>query len=249
MTGLRPNFRGSWITIPAFAVVMFLAISLAAPRSGAADVLDEIRKEKRLLWGGDQEGGGPYIFPRDDRPAEVTGFEVELANRLAEYLKVRAEFSQGQWDRQPDLLRTRKIHVILNGYEFTPERAEFMDSSIPYYIYDLNCWRERTTPASPWEDLKRNGRRETQDWRADSFRCGYLRDEFPRQRLRVSLRRSTDAMREVETWLLPRCRMARSPPTAPAFESSEGRRACGGLYAVCPQRRTALVERSTKASS
>jgi ABC-type amino acid transport substrate-binding protein len=90
------------------------------PALRAADVLDQIRKENRLLWGGDQEGGGPYIFPREDNPAEVTGFEVELAARLGDLLKVRSEFSQGQWDKQPDLLRTGKIHIILNGYEFTP---------------------------------------------------------------------------------------------------------------------------------
>jgi len=85
-------------------------------------------KRAECLWGGDQEGGGPYVFPVENNPSQVTGFEVDLANRIAEYLKVKAEFTQGQWDKMPDMLRTRKIHAIINGYEFTRERNEIMDS-------------------------------------------------------------------------------------------------------------------------
>ena len=72
-----------------------------------------------MLWGGDQEGGAPYVFPKEDDPTQVTGFEVDLASRIAEYLRVRAQFTQGQWDKMPDMLRTGKIHAILSGYEFT----------------------------------------------------------------------------------------------------------------------------------
>ena len=31
----------------------------------------------------DEEGGGPYVYPRDDDPSQTTGFEVEIAARLA----------------------------------------------------------------------------------------------------------------------------------------------------------------------
>ena len=111
--------------------------ALVLPGTASADVLTKMRKGGRILWGGDQEGGGPYVFPKEDNPAQVTGFEVDLANRLGEYLKVKAEFTQGQWDKMPDMLRTGKVHAIINGYEFTPERAEIMNSTIPYYVYAL----------------------------------------------------------------------------------------------------------------
>ena len=81
-------------------VVMIFSVATCA---FATDALDEIRTQKRIIWAGDQEGGGPYIFPRDDRPAEVTGFEVELAGLLARFLNVRSEFAQAQWDKLPDM--------------------------------------------------------------------------------------------------------------------------------------------------
>jgi polar amino acid transport system substrate-binding protein len=172
------------------------------PRALAADVLDEIRKQNRFLWGGDQEGGGPYIFPREDNPREVTGFEVELANRLGEYLKVRPEFSQGPWDKEPDLLRTGKIHIIINGYEYTPERAAFMDASIPYYIYDLQLLaRTNDNTIHSWDDLKRSrGGRKLKVGvltasAADNYATAFCGDACEV----VRYDGTTDAMREVET--------------------------------------------------
>src|ERR1041385_914472 len=113
-----------------------LAISaLAAAQPAFADRLADLRKRGALQWGADQEGGGPYVYPRQDNPNQVTGFEVELADRIAAYLNVGSEFTQGQWDAMPDMLRTGKIDVILNGYEMTPARLDLMDATIPYYVY------------------------------------------------------------------------------------------------------------------
>jgi len=132
----------------------------------------------------------------------VTGFEVELAKHLAEYLKVRAEFSQGQWDKQPDLLRTGKIHIIINGYEFTPERTAFMDASIPYYVYDLQLLaRSDDNTIRSWDDLKRShaGRKlkigVLTASAADTYATNFCGDACEV----VRYDGSTDAMREVET--------------------------------------------------
>jgi polar amino acid transport system substrate-binding protein len=37
----------------------------------------------------------------------------------------------------PSLLETKKVHVVLNGYEWTPARAAAMEATIPYYVYGL----------------------------------------------------------------------------------------------------------------
>ena len=60
---------------------VFLAAILAA--ATRADTLDDIRSRGTLIWGGDQEGGGPYIYPDPDQPSQVIGFEVDLARALA----------------------------------------------------------------------------------------------------------------------------------------------------------------------
>ena len=41
-------------------------VLLCFSRSAAADDLDAVRARGTLNWGADQEGGGPYVYPRDD---------------------------------------------------------------------------------------------------------------------------------------------------------------------------------------
>ena len=112
-------------------------LALFAGPLARGDTLDEIQKRGVLRFGGDAEGGGPFVYPREDDPNRVQGFEIELADLLAAKLGVKAEFSQGQWDKLPDLLKRGDIDVVLNGYEWTPIRSERYAATIPYYVYEL----------------------------------------------------------------------------------------------------------------
>ncbi len=102
-----------------------------------ADTLETIRERGTLIWGADAEGGGPFVFPREDDPTAYTGFEYELAQLLAAQLGVKAQFAQGQWDKLPDLAKRGDIDIVLNGYEWTPTWAEGYGTTIPYYVYQL----------------------------------------------------------------------------------------------------------------
>jgi len=187
--------------LPRLLLMAVLAGVLPA-RTASADVLADMRKEGRMLWGGDQEGGGPYVFPRVDDPARVTGFEVDFAARLAEYLKLEAVFTQGQWDRMPDMLRTGKIHAIINGYEFTPERAEMMEASIPYYVYALQLVaRTGDAAINSWEDLRKGagGVKSKIGVLTGSAAESYTRKFCGESCEVISYDGNTDSMREVET--------------------------------------------------
>lgn len=132
-------------------VALFL---LSFAQAARADQLADLRARGKLSWCADQEGGGPYVFPREDDPNQVTGFEFDLAAKLAEYLKVEPEFVQGQWDKLPDMVRTKKCDVIINGYEFTPERLDVMEATIPYYVYGLQLMVRKGDPTwKTWDNL------------------------------------------------------------------------------------------------
>ena len=120
---------------PRLGVVACAYLMLLVGSMARADTLDEIRKRGSIRWGGDQEGGGPYIFPKPDNPREITGFEVELMDLLARRLGVRAEFQQCQWTTLPDLLRIGKIDAIVNGYELTEGHLATKIATVPYYVY------------------------------------------------------------------------------------------------------------------
>ena len=183
--------------------VLWLALgALCLPGGARADALDEARRTGVLVWGGDQEGGGPFIFPREDAPEQVTGFEVDLADRLAAYLKVKAQFQQGQWDKLLDMLRTAKVAVVLNGYEWRAERAEQFEASIPYYVYGLQLLA-RTDDATlkTLDDLRvkrADGGRRKLGVLTGSAAESWLRETYGETIDLITYDGNTDSMHDVE---------------------------------------------------
>src|SRR5438552_3775247 len=86
-----------------------------------------------LRWGGDAEGGAPYVFPDPKDPREIVGFEVDLANALGRELNRRAVFVQNQWDGIISGLKRGNYDVVLNGLEITEDRKREISFTIPYF--------------------------------------------------------------------------------------------------------------------
>jgi polar amino acid transport system substrate-binding protein len=125
------------------SAIVFLSLAWPSP-TGAAD----------LRWGADQEGGGPYIYPLDNDPKQVTGFEVDLAAALGRQMRREPRFVQCNWENILPELTRGDIDIALNGYEYTNERAADYLASVPYYIYELAlCVRRDDDSLKSWKDL------------------------------------------------------------------------------------------------
>lgn len=73
----------------------------------------------------------PFEY-RDDN-GELTGFEVELAEAMCEQLEADCEFVIQAWDGMIPGLLARKFDAIMSSMSITPERAERVLFSEPYY--------------------------------------------------------------------------------------------------------------------
>jgi polar amino acid transport system substrate-binding protein len=116
----------------ALAALAWMAVASAA----WADALSDIRARGELVWGGDLQGGEPYVFedPRD--PSHLVGFEVDLANALARRMGLaRARFKQVEWSNLVPALERGDFDVALNGLEDTPARRARLRLSRPYFVY------------------------------------------------------------------------------------------------------------------
>lgn len=130
-----------------------MALTPALPQRGRG--LRDARRSRFFDGGGDEEGGGPYIYPADDDPTKVIGFEVDLAEALARRLGKSSEFVQCTWDDILLVLSRGKIDVALNGYEYTEQRAARYLSSLPYYIYELGlCANRDGGTVKSWDSLR-----------------------------------------------------------------------------------------------
>jgi polar amino acid transport system substrate-binding protein len=174
---------------------------VGSPRPAAADALDEIHRRGTLIWGGDQEGGGPYVYPDEKDPKILRGFEVELAEMLAGELHVKAQFQQGQWDKLP-LLLDGTIDVVLNGYELTATRQRDYLCTRPYYVYGLQLLVRREGPIRVWSALANPSKR----MRVGAL-TGSAAETFLRGQARLNIEvigydGSTDAMQHVVNGVL-----------------------------------------------
>src|SRR5207248_1296665 len=113
--------------------IVLVAMMAAAGRAAADDALARLHAWGTLRWGGDMQGGEPYVFqdPRDRR--RLAGFEVEIADALARRLDVRAEFAQNDWQTLIPSLERGDFDVALNGIEVTPARRARVAFTRPYF--------------------------------------------------------------------------------------------------------------------
>jgi polar amino acid transport system substrate-binding protein len=87
-----------------------------------------------LRWGGDAEGGAPYEFQDPANPSEIVGFEVEIVDAIGGILGRPTQFIQNQWDGLVPGLERGNYDIIVSGLEITPDRAQVILFSRPYYV-------------------------------------------------------------------------------------------------------------------
>ena len=84
-----------------------------------------------LKWGGDSEGGFPYMFPNPKNTDELIGFEVDIVKELTAYLDMTPEYVNNAWDNLIPGLDRGLYDIAINGLEVTPEHEETVNFSIP----------------------------------------------------------------------------------------------------------------------
>jgi cystine transport system substrate-binding protein len=98
--------------------------------SGTDDSLTAVQDAGKLTVG--TEGTyRPFSFHADGG-GELTGFDVEIAQAVADELGVTAEFEETQWDAIFAGLDAGRFDVIANQVSITPERTDLYEFSAPY---------------------------------------------------------------------------------------------------------------------
>lgn len=137
-----------------FGLFVFLSAntSLAQENNNA---LDKIKERGSIIWGADAEGGAPYIFPDPENPENYIGFEVDLAEAIANKLGVKAVHKQNAWDGLVPALERGDFDIAMNGIEITDDRKETILFSRPYYVYvEQLVVRKEETNIENINDLK-----------------------------------------------------------------------------------------------
>src|SRR5687767_1073793 len=98
------------------------------PRVGA-------QSTPELRWGGDAEGGAPFVEANPRDPARVIGFEVEMATLIAQSLGRAPRFVQVAFTSLDASAARGDFDVGLSGIEDSSARRARLAVTVPYYEF------------------------------------------------------------------------------------------------------------------
>ena len=88
-----------------------------------------------LRWGGDAEGGAPFVEADPADPSHVRGFDVEIASMLARGLHREPVFVQVAWASIEASVERGDFAIGMSGVEDRPELRAQHSVSVPYYEF------------------------------------------------------------------------------------------------------------------
>ena len=88
-----------------------------------------------LRWGGDAEGGAPFVEADPNDPSKVEGFDVEVAEEIAKGLGREARFVQVAYAAIDQSVQRGDFDIGMSGVEDTPARRAALAATIPYYVF------------------------------------------------------------------------------------------------------------------
>lgn len=88
-----------------------------------------------LRWGGDAEGGAPFVEADPNNPQRLIGFDVEIAELIAQKLGRTPQFVQVAFTSLDQSARRGDFDLGLSGIEDSPGRRSSLGVSVPYYEF------------------------------------------------------------------------------------------------------------------
>jgi polar amino acid transport system substrate-binding protein len=88
-----------------------------------------------LRWGGDAEGGAPYVEADANDPTKVRGFDVEIAELLAKAMGRTPQFVQAAFASLDQSVKRGDFELALSGIEDSAAKRAELAVSVPYYEF------------------------------------------------------------------------------------------------------------------
>ena len=153
----------------ALATTLITGCSSTSTGTESATLLDQIKESGELKVA--IEGTySPYTYHDEDN--NIVGYDVEIAEAVAEKLGVKAVFTETKWDGIIAGLDAKQYDVIFNQVGVTAEREEKYLFSTPYtYTYGVIITKADNNSISSFDDLngKKSAQTTTSNW-ADTVR-------------------------------------------------------------------------------
>lgn len=115
--------------------------------------LDEIKESGKISIGVFSDKA-PFGYV--DENGDYTGYDIYLAERLAEDLGVEAEYVSTEAANRVEYLESGKVDLILANFTVTDERSEKVDFALPYMKVGLGVVSPKDSPVTSLDEADWN---------------------------------------------------------------------------------------------
>ena len=163
----------AWCSLAVAAAVMF-----AAPPPATAKSLDDIIKAGVI-----RIGVNPNFPPNSSYGAtnEFEGFDIDIGNKLAAAMKVKAEFVPTETPQRVPFLVADKIDISLGALTRTAERAVLIDYTVPLHTEVMAVLTTAKAPITSWKDVN-DGKYAVADMRGN-WTVDWIKQNLPQAKL------------------------------------------------------------------
>ena len=130
---MKKIFKKIKILIPTILLVLGILMTVGCQPISTTK-LDEIQKSGKIILGTSADYP-PYEFIKmQDGKEEYVGFDIDIAQGIADKLGVELEIKNMSFDGLLPALQTGTVDFVLAGMQATDERKEAVDFSTPYHV-------------------------------------------------------------------------------------------------------------------
>lgn len=126
---------GGWATTRRRLVASLALLLIAACGTPPGATQDAGALGGTLRWGGDAEGGAPFVEADPAHPDSMRGFDVEIAGMIASGLGRTPQFVQVAYASIPASVERGDFAVGLSGVEDRPDLRARHALSLPYFEF------------------------------------------------------------------------------------------------------------------
>ena len=156
----QPAAAKSVSTSPAFAPLSAkpfpappaLAQSAATSTNSTPLAQPPTAATKPFRWGGDAEGGAPFVEADATDPTKVRGFDVEIAELIARGLGREPKFVQVAWASIEQSAERGDFEIGMSGVEDRAEMRARLSVTLPYYEF-YEVLAVRTADSAKYQTL------------------------------------------------------------------------------------------------
>ncbi|MDA8124290.1 MAG: transporter substrate-binding domain-containing protein [Deltaproteobacteria bacterium] len=123
---MKSRFRSTLLLVATLVLGTLQTAAAQAPRGES--MLEQVMKRGTL-----RVGMSTFVpWAMQDKTGNFIGFEIDVANRVAKDMGVKAEFIPTKWSGILPALLTGKFDIIIGGMGIRPERNLKVNFSLPY---------------------------------------------------------------------------------------------------------------------